>query len=99
MSYGSGIKITSGFDVGGKTPLDPKSVAQSTEERDALVTNNLAYEGLEVYVRDTKHKYRYNGEEWIDLDAPSGNGLTTEQASQLQQAYEHSQSAHVTIII
>lgn len=99
MSYGNGIKLTAGFDVGAKTPLDSKSIVQTIAERDAFVTDNLAYEGLEVYVKDTRHKYRYNGTGWIDLDASTGSGgagegLTTEQAQQLQTAYEHSQSTH-----
>ena len=102
MSYGNGIKLTAGFDVGAKTPLDSKSVVQTIVERDAFVTDNLVYEGLEVYVKDTGHKYRYNGTSWIDLDAQSGSesgtgeGLTTEQAQQLTTAYEHSQTPHVS---
>ena len=55
MSYGNGIKLTSGFDVGAKTPLDSKSVVQTIAERDAFVTDNLVYEGLEVYVKETGH--------------------------------------------
>ena len=102
MSYGNGIKLTAGFDVGAKTPLDSKSVVQTIAERDAFVTDNLVYEGLEVYVKDTGHKYRYNGTSWIDLDTQSGSesgtgeGLTTEQAQQLTTAYEHSQTPHVS---
>ena len=102
MSYGNGIKLTAGFDVGAKTPLDSKSVVQTIAERDAFVTDNLVYEGLEVYVKDTGHKYRYNGTSWIDLDTQSGSesgtgeGLTTEQANQLTTAYEHSQTPHVS---
>ena len=102
MSYGNGIKLTAGFDVGAKTPLDSKSVVQTIVERDAFVTDNLVYEGLEVYVKDTGHKYRYNGTSWIDLDTQSGSesgtgeGLTTEQAQQLTTAYEHSQTPHVS---
>ena len=102
MSYGNGIKLTAGFDVGAKTPLDSKSVVQTIAERDTFVTDNLVYEGLEVYVKDTGHKYRYNGTSWIDLDTQSGSesgtgeGLTTEQAQQLTTAYEHSQTPHVS---
>ena len=102
MSYGNGIKLTAGFDVGAKTPLDSKSVVQTIAERDAFVTDNLVYEGLEVYVKDTGHKYRYNGTSWIDLDTQSGSesgtgeGLTTEQINQLTSAYEHSQTPHVS---
>ena len=102
MSYGNGIKLTAGFDVGAKTPLDSKSVVQTIAERDAFVTDNLVYEGLEVYVKETGHKYRYNGTSWIDLDTQSGSesgtgeGLTTEQAQQLTTAYEHSQTPHVS---
>ena len=102
MSYGNGIKLTTGFDVGAKSPLDNKSVVETIDERDAFVTDNLAYEGLEVYVKETKTKYRYNGTSWIDLDTQSGSesgtggGLTTEQANQLTTAYEHSQTPHVS---
>ena len=102
MSYGNGIKLTTGFDVGAKSPLDNKSVVETIDERDAFVTDNLAYEGLEVYVKETKTKYRYNGTSWIDLDTQSGSksgtgeGLTTEQAQQLTTAYEHSQTPHVS---
>ena len=66
MSYGNGIKLTAGFVVGAKTPLVSKSVVQSIAERDAFVTYNLVYEGFEVYVNETGHKYRYNGTIWID---------------------------------
>ena len=102
LSYGNGIKLTTGFDVGAKSPLDNKSVVETIDERDAFVTDNLAYEGLEVYVKETKTKYRYNGTSWIDLDTQSGSGsgtgegLTTEQAQQLTTAYEHSQTPQVS---
>ena len=95
MSYGNGIKLTTGFDVGAKTPLDNKSVVETIAERDSFVTNNLAYEGLEVYVKETKTKYRYNGTEWEV--ANGGAGLSSEQAQKLETAYEHSQSTHVSV--
>ena len=95
MSYGNGIKLTTGFDVGAKTPLDNKSVVETIQERDSFVTDNLVYEGLEVYVKETKTKYRYNGTEWEV--ANGGAGLSSEQAQKLETAYEHSQSTHVSV--
>ena len=55
------IDINTGFNLGAGLPLDDRIVKQTIAERDALVTNGLAYEGLEVYCLDTKLKYRYNG--------------------------------------
>ena len=75
MSYGNGIKLTTGFDVGAKSPLDNKSVVETIDERDAFVTDNLAYEGLEVYVKETKIKYRYNGTEWINTNGGTGGSV------------------------
>ena len=98
MSYGNGIKLTAGFDVGAKTPLDSKSRVETIAERDAFVTNNLAYEGLEVYVVATKKKYRFNGTDWIDLDSNTGGtGLTETQAANLTGAYNHSLSDHAPV--
>ena len=62
--YGKGISITSGFDLSAKLPLDTRSVVNTIAERDAHVTNNRVYEGMKVYVIETKKEYIYDGKEW-----------------------------------
>ena len=91
-NFGKGIKITSGFDLSAKLPLDNRYIVKTLEERDSHVTNNRAYEGMKVYVLDEKKEYTYDGTEWTEQ-----GGISDEQLEQLIIAYEHSQSKHVTI--
>lgn len=65
----SGILINTGFKVGSANPVDDKSVVQTIVERDQLLTDGLVYESMQVYVRDTKTRYEYNGTEWVIADA------------------------------
>ena len=89
--YGKSIPITSGFDLGAKSPLDTRSIVKTIEERNAHVTGNRAYEGMKVYVLAEKKEYRYNGNDWEEV-----GGITDEQLEKLTIAYEHSQTPHVT---
>ena len=68
-NFGKGIKITSGFDLGAKSPLDNRSVVNTLEERDAHVTNNRAYEGMKVYVAETKKEYIFIDNEWVSASS------------------------------
>ena len=65
MSYGNGINVASGFDLGAKSPLDSRNVAETIAERNENVTNNRAYEGMIVYVKENKTTYQYVNNEWI----------------------------------
>ena len=89
--YGKSIPITSGFDLGAKSPLDTRSIVNTIEERNAHVTGNRVYEGMKVYVLAEKKEYRYNGNDWEEV-----GGITDEQLEKLTIAYEHSQTPHVT---
>lgn len=64
--FGKGIPLASGFDLGAKKPLDSRDIVETIEERDAHVTENRAYEGMTVYVKEDKKVYRYDGNEWVD---------------------------------
>ena len=66
--YGKGISLTSGFDLGAKSPLDSRSIVNTIEERDAHVTENRAYPGMKVYVLEEQKEYRYTGSDWKELD-------------------------------
>lgn len=89
--YGKGIKITSGFDLGAKSPLDTRSIVNTIEERDAHVVGNRAYIGMKVYVLSEAKEYLYNGTDWEEV-----GGISDEELQQLTVAYNHSQTAHIT---
>lgn len=83
-SYGKGISIASGFDLGARLPLDSRSIAYTIEERDAHVENGRAYEGMLCYVIGDKTTYQYTGTEWKvfgfdikDIVVPLENNLTS----------------------
>lgn len=70
--FDTGIKVTGSFSAAGAFPVDGKYVVNTIAERDDHVTQNRAYDGMEVYVKENKTKYRYqindstNTGEWID---------------------------------
>ena len=67
----SGIGIHSGFKLHSKTPLDPRTVVDTIEDRNALVTENGAYEGMTVYVKEEQKRYLLKGttnKDWVDDD-------------------------------
>ena len=71
-----GILINTGFDLGSSSPIDNRTVKNTTDERDALVTDGLVYENLKVYCKDTQTEYRWTGTEWkiVDIvEVPSYN--------------------------
>ena len=74
--YGKGIPVTSGFDLGAKSPLDSRTVVENFEELQLHIDGNRAYEGMLVYVNSEKKLYVYNGIDWealttnVDADSP-----------------------------
>jgi hypothetical protein len=57
-------KIATNFQVGSAQPIDSRFVVENESDLSGL----KAYEGLEVYIKQTKTKKMYNGNEWIDSD-------------------------------
>ena len=76
--YGKGITVASGFDLGAKSPLDSRIVANTVEERDAHVTNNRAYDGMIVYVIEDKTTYQYLDGEWVIFGAEVIDNLASD---------------------
>ena len=66
------ILVNTGFKVGSAEPLDEYSVRETVDDRDALVTDGYVYEGMEVYCKDTKAKYRWTGAVWEEVGGSSG---------------------------
>ena len=80
MSLGKGIKLSTGFDLNAKSPLDNREWFKTIAERDALPDINL-YEGLMCFVDETKHNYQYINGEWVDKDIGGGSGTIISDAS------------------
>lgn len=80
FSQMSGIKVATGFKLGGKNPLDVRQIMDTINDRDELVTAGACPEGLTVYVKETKKLYVYNGVSWSVVGGSSDvmTGATSE---------------------
>lgn len=90
-NFGKGIKVTSGFDLSAKGPLDNRTVVDTIAQRDANVSAGRAYEGLKVFVTATQKEYVYTNTGWVE-----SGGITDDQLAQLTIAYTHSTTEHVS---
>ena len=82
----TGINVASGFKLQAQVPLDGRSVVDTIEDRDALITENGAYEGMRVYVKATQTMYTLKGTTAEDWEAEGGDvaadlGELTERVS------------------
>lgn len=57
----AGIGVASGFKLQAKAPLDGRLTVDTIEDRNKLVTENGAYEGMKVYVKSVGISYALNG--------------------------------------
>ena len=67
-----GILINTGFDVGSSSPIDNRTLKDTIDERDALVSEGKVYENLKVYCKDTQTEYRWTGTEWEEVGSSGG---------------------------
>lgn len=72
----SGIGVASGFKLQAKAPLDARSIVDTIEDRDALIAENAAYEGMKVYVKATRTEYQLKGATTSDWVAFGGTNST-----------------------
>lgn len=80
--FDKGIKLSSGFSLGAKSPLDTREVVEDISERDALITSNIAYEGMIIYVKTEKKHYKLvdlTTPKWEELGSGSGGDLSDYQ--------------------
>ena len=66
----TGIGVASGFKLQAKTPLDARQVVDSVADRDLLIAENGAYEGMLVYVKATQTLYQLKGTtagDWAEI--------------------------------
>ena len=69
----AGISVASGFKLQAKAPLDVREVVDTIADRDLLVTENGAYEGMKVYVKENKTTYELKGTTNSDWSAVGGD--------------------------
>ena len=65
--FGKGIGVAAGFDLGAQKPLDARIAVNTIAERDAHIKNNRAYEGMIVFVDETKKNYQLINGAWQEL--------------------------------
>lgn len=70
-NYGKGILIASGFDLAGN-PVDSKYIVDSLSVANEFVDAGVAYEGMQVYCKEDKTIYVFNGSSWQTMSASSG---------------------------
>lgn len=86
----TGIGVASGFKLQAKNPLDGRLVVDSIADRDALITENGAYEGMVVYVKADKTLYKLDGttaEDWsaIGGDVAADLGALTGRVDDIEE--------------
>lgn len=67
-----GITVASGFKLQAEALLDARGQVDTIQERDELVTLHAVTEGLNVFVKETKTTYVWNGTGWDELSKGSG---------------------------
>ena len=78
-----GIPIGGSFKLNSNIPLDPRLVVDDIAERDSIIENNAAYEGLMVYVK-SEDKYYICHKKEDELFFDEFTGLSSEQIEQFK---------------
>lgn len=63
--YENLIKTTAGFSYPAQQPLDDRTVVQNYADLAQLVSSNVAYDGIVVYVIDDQKSYQLIGSVWM----------------------------------
>lgn len=66
--YGKGIPVASGFDLGSPQPIDHRLTKATIAQRNSIPVNIL-YDGISVYVEETKKDYRWIDGEWVSSES------------------------------
>lgn len=79
----TGITVTSGFKAQFKAPLDYREQVDTIEDRNKLIPEAGAWEGMKVYVKETKTTYELKGdtnEDWVAQGKDTADDLSELQA-------------------
>lgn len=76
--YPNLITTTAGFNLPAQTPIDDRFVVAVYADLADFVSNNIAYEGLQVYVKADKKVYIYQGDGvWVEQGGKDFETATT----------------------
>ena len=81
------ILVNVGFKVGSTNPLDGKAKVETISERDALISDGLAYESLRTYVESEKKWYEYDGSTWNEVKEGGGSDGASAYESAVKLGY------------
>lgn len=86
MALGKGIPVINGFDLNSKLPLDSRAVVDTTEEMNALVTNEIVGDGQLCYCKADKKLYVLKDNVWSEVGGGGGipvvEGTVTEETAE-----------------
>ena len=75
MALGKGIPVINGFDLNSKLPLDSRTVADTKENMNALVTNGSVGDGQLCYCKADKKLYVLKEGAWSEVGGSGGGKL------------------------
>lgn len=75
MALGKGIPVINGFDLNSKLPLDSRTVADTMEEMNALVTNGSVTDGQLCYCKADKKLYVLKDNAWSEVGGGGGKSV------------------------
>lgn len=74
MALGKGIPVINGFDLNSKLPLDSRTVANTMEEMNTLVTNGSVGDGQLCYCKADKKLYVLKDNVWSEVGGGGSGG-------------------------
>lgn len=74
MSLGKGIPLINGFDLNSMLPLDSRTVANTMEEMNKLVTDGSVGDGQLCYCKADKKLYVLKDNVWSEVGGEGGGG-------------------------
>ena len=74
MALGKGIPLINGFDLNSKLPLDSRTVADTKENMNKLVTDGSVGDGQLCYCKADKKLYVLKDNVWSEVGGGSGDG-------------------------
>ena len=75
MALGKGIPVINGFDLNSKLPLDSRTVADTKENMNKLVTDGSVGDGQLCYCKADKKLYVVKDNAWSEVGG--GGGIKT----------------------
>lgn len=84
MALGKGIPVINGFDLNSKLPLDSRTVVDTLEDMNALVTNESVGDGQLCYCKADKKLYVLKDGAWSEVGG-GGGGIPVVEGTKNEQ--------------